>query len=319
MNTAWRIAVTVCTRNRRSLLESCVASIIEADVPPNVQPVLIVIENNATPDCQQLVEDLSRSLAGPWKVIYVQEAVLGIPIARNRSLEVALAENADWIAFIDDDETVDRTWLERMVSGAKEFDCDVLHGPVEFIYPDELPDWHTAKQTRRRPRGTKRRAAATNNTFMKRRLVSADGLALRFDETMRFTGGTDTDFFLRATDLGATIRWVDDAWVRETVEPSRLKMKWHWIRSLRVAANASRLYRKRKGLVVACVRAFSKALLRLVRGAAQAGCGAIIFLITPTQGRKLMFLGVRDLASAAGSVMGLWNIAPEPYKVVVQS
>ncbi|MDQ8698479.1 glycosyltransferase family A protein [Hyphomicrobium sp. LHD-15] len=317
MSNGLRIAITVCTRDRRELLQLCLESILRLEVPQNIQPVVVVVENNASPASQVFVEDLARGAAAPWKIIYGHEPTLGIPIARNRSLDIALREKPDWIAFVDDDETVDPKWLERMLVAAEEFRCDVLHGPVEFLYPDALPDWFDAKQTRLRPRGLKRAAAATNNTFVAQRLVSADGLALRFDETMRFTGGSDTEFFLRAAGYGATIRWVDDAWVRETVGPSRLTMKWQWMRALRGAVTASRVHRKQNGLGATCIRYLPKALTRLVSGLAIAAGGSMVFLLAPKPGRKIIFLGGKDLASGLGTVMGLMNVVPEPYKTVM--
>lgn len=316
MNARWRIVITLCTRQRRLLLQNCLESILQLEVPERVEPVLVVVENDTAPECQTLLDDLAARANGRWKLIYVHELSPGIPIARNRSLEIALAENPDWIAFIDDDETVDPRWLERMVVAAEELGCDVLHGPVEYLYPDAMPEWLDAKQTRRRPRGQKRRAAATNNTFMKSRLVSPEGLSLRFDETLRFTGGSDTDFFLRAADRGATICWVDDAWVRETVGRSRLTMKWQWMRVLRVAVTASSLHRKRKGLGAACVRYVPKALSRLLNGTAMAVGGLVVLIFSPKWGQRLMFLGGKGLASGAGSLMGLMRITPQPYKVV---
>lgn len=316
MNARWRIAITLCTRQRPQLLRNCVESILQLAVPDDIEPLLVVVENDTTSECQTLLEDLARQAGSRWKVIYAQESVPGIPIARNRALELALAEHPDWIAFVDDDETVDRLWLERMVLAAEEFNCDVLHGPVEYVYPDAMPEWLDAKQTRRRPRGQKRRAAATNNTFMKSRLVSEDGLALRFDETLRFTGGSDTEFFLRAADRGATICWVDDAWVRESVGWSRLTMRWQWMRVLRVAVTASSIHRKRKGLGAACARYIPKAVSRLANGIIIAGGGLLVIVFVPKWGQRLMFLGGKGLASGIGSLMGLARITPQPYRTV---
>jgi succinoglycan biosynthesis protein ExoM len=150
---------------------------------------------------------------------------------------------------------------------------------------------------------------------MRSHLVRADGLALRFDEAMRFTGGSDSDFFFRAADHGAVIRWVDDAWVREVVGPSRISINWEWMRALRVAANNSTIYRKRRGLGEACVRCLPKAFLRFVQGSVVAGFGALVFIFVRKRGLKWFVRGGKDLASGVGGVMGLADISFQPYRI----
>lgn len=310
------VVVTICTRNRPQLLQSCLESVLGLVVPPRVQPCVVVVENDTLPTCRGYVESRMRDAPEPWKIVYGHEPSLGIPIARNLSVEIALGENPDWIAFIDDDEVVDPQWLERMVEAADELDCDVLQGPIEYLYPDTLPDWFDTKETKQRRRGERLRTAYTNNLFMKSRIVRADGLALRFDEAMRFSGGSDSDFFFRAADCGASICWVDDAFVREIVAPQRVSITWQWMRALRVAANAATIHKKRKGQLAAWIRYLPKSLLRLARGTALMGCGGMIYLPSSKLGKRWIVRGGKDAASATGSIIGLLGMTPQPYRTV---
>lgn len=134
------VVVAICTRNRPQLLRSCLESVLGLVVPPRVQPCIVVVENDALPTCRCYVESCMREAPEPWKIVYGHEPNLGIPLARNLSVEIALGEDPDWIAFIDDDEVVDHQWLERMIGAAHELDCDVLQGPVEYSYQGALPE-----------------------------------------------------------------------------------------------------------------------------------------------------------------------------------
>lgn len=311
-----RVAITVCTRDRPIMLGQCLQSVLKIDVPANCEPILIVVENGVEPQCQDTVAKVSETASEIWDVRFFHEPELGIPLARNRSVIEALHANADWIAFIDDDETLDQHWLVRMLAAAEEMKADVLQGPVEYLYLHQTPHWFDAKQPKPRPRGYKLRTAYTNNTLMRRRVACPAGLGLRFDNAMRFTGGSDSDYFYRATDKGAIIRWVDDAWVREQVIPKRLSMKWQWLRALRVASNASIIHRKRKGLPAACMRYLPKSLGRFSRGGAAFCLGLLVFPVVRKQGARLLFKGGRDIASGVGSMGGLVNLKPQPYKNV---
>jgi succinoglycan biosynthesis protein ExoM len=288
-------------------------------IPGDVQPVIVVVENGETARCRDYVDEVAHQAPEYWTIIYVLETELGIPQARNRSIDVALAQKPDWIGFIDDDETVDKNWLERMVAAMRELPADVLQGPVRYIYPDDKPQWLDEKASKSKPRGTVLRTAYTNNTFMRSHVARRDGLGLRFDEAMRFTGGSDSDFFFRAFDRGAIIKWVDDAWVQEVVPPSRLTVRWQLTRALRVAANASVIHRKRLGLAAACLRYLPKSMTRLTRGALLVCIGAPLWLVGLLRGRTLLYMGRKDIASGLGGVLGLVGFAPQPYRTVDRS
>jgi succinoglycan biosynthesis protein ExoM len=288
-------------------------------IPGDVQPVIVVVENGETARCRDYVEQAADQGPDRWTIIYALEPELGIPQARNRSLEVALTQNPDWIGFIDDDETVDENWLERMRTAMRDLPADVLQGPVRYIYPEAKPQWMDEKVSKPKPRGTVLRTAYTNNTFMRSQIARKDGLGLRFDEAMRFTGGSDSDFFFRAADRGAIIKWVDDAWVQEVVPPSRLTVRWQLTRALRVAANASVIHRKRLGLTAACLRYLPKSVTRLTRGAGLVCIGAPFWLLGLLWGRTLSFRGGKDIASGLGGVLGLVGAVPQPYTSVDRS
>ena len=116
---------------------------------------------------------------------------------------------------------------------------------------------------------------------MRSSLVRADGLALRFDEAMRFTGGSDSDFFSRAVARGAIIRWVDEAVVKEIVPEERLSLRWNLERARRSGANKVYIDEQREGrgaaTAAACLRRNCKNRNGISRAAAKSARACIRF------------------------------------------
>lgn len=311
-----KVAITVCTRGRPEYLQACLTSLIRQELPDDVIPTIVVIENGEPLGVCEFVDVFSNSLPRPWKILYENEPNLGIPQARNRSLLLALEQQPDWIAFIDDDETVDVDWLARMVAITREFDADVFRGPIRYVYPEVKPEWYPINRPRPFKRGQNLKIAYTNNTLVRAALISSEGLALRFDENMRFTGGSDAEFFLRAVEFGAAIRYVDDAWVQEVVTPNRLTKSWLFNRNLRNSSNSWRIRRNRFGYLSAFIRFVPKAISRVGRGAVISMVGFVFLPISSVQGNKIMLNGLKKLSAGLGIFLGMFNRYPQPYSLI---
>ena len=66
---------------------------------------------------------------------YALEPIVGIPYARNRALEMAMAAD-DLIAFLDDDEVPSEQWLAELLRVWREYSADVVFGPVQPFFPE---------------------------------------------------------------------------------------------------------------------------------------------------------------------------------------
>ena len=305
-----KVVIAVCTRDRPSMMQDCLTSLFKQELPADIEPVALVVENNQSSACRALVES-ARKIAPPeWRVQYALEPQLGIPLARNRALKVALDLDPDWIAFIDDDEAADPKWLSAMLACASCFDADVVHGPVHFVYATAAPSWLPQRGPKSRRSGTRLLTAHTNNVFL-RAAIARSGL--RFDETMRFSGGEDSDFFYRAAEDGWVLCWAADAVVRETVSPARLTMRWQLDRAKRVASNATVSHVKRHGLGSAVLTHGSKGVRRTVRGVLIAGAGTILIPLSPRWGKPLAFKGLQDIWSGIGSLSAFVLKPSQPY------
>ncbi|MEJ2117431.1 MAG: glycosyltransferase [Alphaproteobacteria bacterium] len=251
------ICVTICTRERPKMLARCLSSVLPQLQASSLSASLVVVENGDQPSCRHTVLRM-RERFPSVRIQYELEPELGIPFARNKAVETALSLKADWIVFIDDDEEAQADWFEKLTAAIEEWNADVFHGPVKLIYPENHPEWMRAKSFDGGARGAILETASTNNTLARARLFSDEGLGLRFDTHLRFTGGSDVELFRRAVKAGAVIRWVDDAFVTEHVSDQRLAAKWLLGRTCREAANASNLlikeYGYRTALRVSAVR-----------------------------------------------------------------
>lgn len=232
------ICVTICTRERPKMLSRCLASVLPQLEASPFNTSLVIVENGDEPACREDVLRLRERFTAV-RIDYELEPELGIPFARNKAVEAALKLHADWIVFIDDDEEARPDWFEKLTDAIGKWKADVFHGPVELIYPDNHPEWMRMKSFDGGAAGTILETAATNNTMASSWLFAPDGLGLRFDIRLRFTGGSDVDLFRRAVKAGAIIRWLDNVLVTERIFERRLSAKWLLGRTRREAANIS--------------------------------------------------------------------------------
>ncbi len=58
--------------------------------------------------------------------------------ARNRGINIAKEE---YIAFVDDDATINEDWLNRLLKGIEEIKADVFGGPIFPKFEIDCPKW----------------------------------------------------------------------------------------------------------------------------------------------------------------------------------
>jgi glycosyltransferase involved in cell wall biosynthesis len=124
------LTVAICTRGRPDMLARCLRSLLairpaEADDPRHFD--VLVIDNHPSDDA---TERLVAELPG---VRYACEPRPGLDFARNCALREA---KGAWTAFLDDDVTVDRFWLEGLEEAVAEHpDAASITG---LVLPSEL-------------------------------------------------------------------------------------------------------------------------------------------------------------------------------------
>lgn len=312
-----KIVIGVCTCRRPLLLGKCLESLAALPVNPNYHLDIIVIENDEVPLNEGIV--VSARTRSPHALYYYHEPSIGIPFARNRAIDEALLLSASWIAFIDDDEIAESDWLNQLYDAALHFNADAIHGRVLYQYPLEDRWAHLLGHNDKsavRLHGKALKSAATNNIIFSSRLVSAEGLGLRFDTTLRFSGGSDSDFFNRAFLKGAKFYYSGLAVVYEAIPLERCTLAYLFERNARTRASA--LYTDKKNLGPAhALRKHSRRFLQsLLQAAGYLLRSPLWLLLDQKKSRELYIRGVLKLANCYGSLLGLCGKLPTPYKQI---
>ncbi len=244
---------------------------------------------------QKLVERASG-----LPLTYVHEVRAGIPLARNAVLQAARNLNPDWIAFVDDDEVIDREWLIEMAAAMERWPADVYHGWTHSTPEDANAPWALHRPRNKRIAGPEMETAGTDNIVFSTSAVTG----LRFDEGMRFSGGTDIDFFYRITDRGSKIIWVLIAIVREVTPTARLSFSYQVRRAYSVAGAQAYITQKRLGKNRAIMKVGPKASGRVIGGSFGSLAACLILLFNARKGRRLMLSSCKKTASAIGLTRG---------------
>jgi succinoglycan biosynthesis protein ExoM len=270
------------------------------------------VDNNQQPSVAGIVEGVSSPTRLSARVVHEPQS--GIPQARNRGVSEALKSGADWIVFIDDDEVADVDWLRRLMDAARRFKADVVQGGLIKVYPEKLPRFVIASNHAIREDGKALTVAYTYNVAFAAWLVDPARGALRFDEALRFTGGSDSRFFRRARQIGAKIVAADSALVREVQAPERLTLGWQLKREYRYGAGMAQT-EVALGLPSGERKQTPPQMIyRIARS-------AVFILLSPLS----LFGGVKrfertvskslmTIASSAGGFAGLYGKLPDPYR-----
>lgn len=237
---------------------------------------------------------------------YVVEPRRGIPLARNAALD-AVPEGTDFVCFLDDDEIPPSDWLRQLLATQSATGAGAVLGPVVPVFPPSAASSWLVRSgmlsRRRNPDGARIFYGATNNMLASWSFIRDHGL--RFDERMRFTGGSDFRFFRQAMDRGLAIHWSEGAVIEEVFPPDRLRLGWALARQFRTG-NTYAIHDRLEG-------GAGRFLKRLATGFARMGLGVLLLPTLPFSPR----LGGRALVHVlrgAGMVSGLFGGVYEEYR-----
>jgi succinoglycan biosynthesis protein ExoM len=304
------VAICIVTYQRPVWLSALLESLAQLSVADRSEdtPLVVIVDNDGGASGRGAVERASEQL--PFPVIYELEARRGISYARNRAVAVALAQGAEFVAFIDDDEIVSPGWLDEMLTVQRAYAADVVTGPVIPRFNDGVPDWIVRGRFFERPRfatGTLRRGGATNNCLISRRLFA--GSAEPFDARFATSGGSDMHFFKRVARAGARIVWADRAVVEEWVPQSRARVPWLLQRAYR-GGNAFTLSER------ILDRSGKWLLRRTGKGLARTIQGTLLVLPSIFLGRAPTVRALQKAAIGAGTLAAIMGSRYEEYRAV---
>lgn len=299
------VAIALLTYKRGELLKKFLEAYSALAKPAGCKMLLIIVDNDAKQSARPVV-DANASFLGPF--LYVNETRKGIPVVRNRALDEALALDARILCFIDDDEYPEREWLTRLVGCWEKSKAELVGGPVEVaIPPAEANMWQRQinrslkarmerknRKTAKAATGGDRYTVVTNNWLLDLDWQRCHGL--RFDETLLYTGGSDTAFFRTLKAAGGKHAWCPEATVYETITLDRLSLAYQFMRG---AAQSKTNYRIKEKFNLARnpVGTLFVAALRLILGC--------ILFVAPVFGIASPIIAVRAIGWAVGRVQAL--------------
>ena len=212
------LTAVVCTHDRPVLLARCLESLVvlRARGVERTPALEILVVDNAPSD------GATRNVAARFPdVRYLCEPISGLDFARNRALQEA---TGDFVAYFDDDVTVDPGWLEGFVEACSAHpDAAAVTGPV---LPLELATRaqveferlggfrHDFRKTRfgvtlagneTYPCGAGIFGAGCNMALRRDAVRSIGGFDEALDTGARLPGGGDLDIFYRLVRAGYVI------------------------------------------------------------------------------------------------------------------
>lgn len=299
--------VCVPTCRRPDMLRLTLQSLVDQTGPTRF--AVVVVDNDAIGKAGTTIADAFFS-AALLDGLCVVEAQPGNCRACNRAFAEARRRfaSASYVLMIDDDEVADPEWLARMIAAAREWQADIVGGPVVPRFPDGVPEalarhpvyWPAYNRSGFVP------MIYGSGNFLIRREAFERLSRPEFDLRYNFLGGGDTDFFTRCRRAGFTFYWEQTARIVETVPADRARAGWVARRGLRIGAVN---YRVDEGA--------SRSLLGRVRLAAKNGVllpvSAYRSLSLLAQGEP-MLVAAHPMMLAIGRMMAWLGFEPEPYR-----
>jgi succinoglycan biosynthesis protein ExoM len=212
-----QISICVCTYRRPGVVDTVRSLFAQAGLSHSDHEIIVADDD---PELSARTPILELAENSPIEVRYVTSGARNISICRNICLQAA---RGVWVAFIDDDQIAEPTWLQEMISTANEFGADAVKCYVRAVYPPETPDWIRAGRAYTYDYGRTGKEvviAATCGILFRRDFLSAR--TLLFDVGLGITGGEDMEYFMRYRKLGGKIVSCRTAVANEIVAPERV-------------------------------------------------------------------------------------------------
>jgi glycosyltransferase involved in cell wall biosynthesis len=131
-----QLDVLIATFNRADLLPHALESLLEAEKPEALELHVTVIDNRSTDDTRAVVESFASRFAG--RLHYLYERKPGKSYALNAGIA---ATSGELVGMIDDDERVDRTWLQTIATAFADPATDFVGGPYRPLWGAQRPIW----------------------------------------------------------------------------------------------------------------------------------------------------------------------------------
>jgi succinoglycan biosynthesis protein ExoM len=215
------IDVCIASYKRPQLLAKLLASIAVQKLPEGISLAVIVVDNDPAGTARDAAENAMNS---GLPLRYFMQPQKNISLTRNMGVANS---SGDYIAFIDDDEHAESSWLNNLYETLHQYQADVVFGPVIGEFPPHAPSWLAKGRFFDRERyqtGTSVGIRGTGNVLL--RFEAIQNKQTPFDPKYGLTGGEDADFFRQMLEKGCKFVWCDEALVWEVIAPERMTASW---------------------------------------------------------------------------------------------
>jgi len=299
MTSGTSVAICITTYRRptklRSLLQALQSLTFEKVSEPEI--IVVIVDNDVFGSARSVVaEFLSRR----YRIRYRVESRRGVSFTRNTAIESA--RTADFIAFLDDDEQPCPQWLDELLTVQSAFDAPIVAGPVLPRFESAPPQWMLNGHFFHRKRfatGTRITSSGAGNVLLGNRVLRALS-PIWFDPRFTLTGGEDTHFFRRCTELGFPIIWADDAIAYESVPNVRLSPGYLVARARNGGNHWTRVDIELQPTLLNLGRRFATGLFRILQGSALAVVSSALPQHYRLRGKLLLAEGSGNLRAFLG-------------------
>ncbi len=306
IETGIRVAICVATFRRNDELSRLLSSITSQKwngliKTPSIS--IFVADNDPRQGARAIALDWAERT--PYPIHYFSESRPGIPYVRN--LLVNVTAGFDFIAFVDDDETVCEHWIEELLSTQEEYSADVVLGPVTPVYLHPVQPWIVAGRFHASsvfPDGLTSSNLITWNVLIRRTLF--DDLDIRFEEKMALTGGTDVLLGRQLRKRGVLFFWSSKALVSEIVPPERCTVRWLLQRRFR-AGIVHYMIARHTPILSPVSSSLRFATMMLAVGVLKT-CTSIV------RGRSALVKGLGYIVQSFGVCAGISGVCYEEYR-----
>ena len=298
------VIICICTYKRDELIKKLLFNInSQENILDNTIKVFIVDNYEKS----SLSNNINKDILDKLEIFYFKEKMKGITFARNRAIKEIKKHKFDYCIFLDDDEFLDKNWLDNMIKCAKKYSANIITGPVISLFDENTEEWIIKSkffERQRKDTGVKLKTCGAGNVLIKKKVIDSD--ELYFNTEYAFSGGEDTELFLRLTVNGEEIIYCNEAIAYEMVHKDRLSMRYmikrKYVNSITLVKIEKSLLNKKKII-----------LKRLILGSVFFIQGILTIPIFIYKGKLGIFNSLNLISKGLGQLCGLVGVTKELY------
>lgn len=239
------LTVVIPTYNRPDSLYRAVESLFRQGAADEGFCVLVA-DNSADATARETFEMLKARAPETLELIYLHVPEAGVANARNGAVERV---TTPLIAFLDDDQSAPRHWLEGLLDTYETFRAAVTFGPVETVLPEDVTRHRAYFEAffAREPgfeSGYIAKPFGCGNC-----LIDTSQITMKkpwFDVRMNDSGGEDDILFERIRSAGGRFAWAATAPVHEHPLRQRIALSYTLRRAFAYGQGPSTLARRKQ-------------------------------------------------------------------------